>query len=137
MVCADPLAYSIFAEAIGGHAFYKPLRTVLFGIGAAAVVMALVSWEARGRLSVPRWLAFLGDASYAIYLVHITAMGVAARLLQMVAFDSLPPYLLAIVLSASAVLAGAVAHVLVEKPVIALIRGQIRRRRLTTEPSAH
>lgn len=114
------------SEAVGGVSFNKSLRTVLYGLGAMAMIMALVSLEAKGKLRTPRWLAFLGDASYAIYLVHITAMAVIARVLQMASLDGLPSLVLGGCLFLGAVAAGAAAHVLLEKPLTEVIRRQTR-----------
>jgi len=114
-------------ESVGGYEYYKPLRTVLYGLGAAAIIMSLVSLEASARIRAPRWLVFLGDASFALYLVHVTVMSLAALVLKKLALDDLPPVVLGALLFSVAVAAGAIAHTLVEKPVIAMIRRQTRR----------
>ena len=91
-------------------------RTLAYGISAAAVVAAL----ARARYATPRSWSFLGDASYAIYLLHLPAMNVAAILLAQLGVQVfLPPLVLLMALSCVAVLAGAAAHVMVERPLLA------------------
>lgn len=109
-------------ESLGGYAYYKPLRTVLYGLGATAIVLALVALENLGRIRTPKWLIFLGDTSYALYLVHITAMAIGAKILLLLGLSGLPPIVLSVVLLGAAFIGGTVAHLTCEKPLIAFIR---------------
>jgi peptidoglycan/LPS O-acetylase OafA/YrhL len=43
---------------------------LLAGAGATLIVVGAARLEERGRLRVPRFLRFFGDASYSIYLIH-------------------------------------------------------------------
>ena len=104
-------------------------RTLSFGIAATAAVIGLAALEWRGRLRAPRWLSFLGDASYAIYLVHIVALPVITRLMMAAGLNTLlPPFAGYAVLVASAVAAGSLAHVTVERPLGRAIRNRRTRR---------
>ena len=104
-------------------------RTLSFGIAATAAVIGLAALEWRGRLRAPRWLSFLGDASYAIYLVHIVALPVITRLMMAAGLNTLlPPFAGYAVLVASAVAAGSLAHVMVERPLGRAIRNRRTRR---------
>jgi peptidoglycan/LPS O-acetylase OafA/YrhL len=51
-----------------GHLTGESHRAVTFGPGAALVVYGLVSLEIQGRLVSMRYVAWLGDASYSLYL---------------------------------------------------------------------
>jgi exopolysaccharide production protein ExoZ len=53
--------------------------SVLFGLGLAFLVAALVRWEWSGALRIPAAAVRLGDASYAIYLVHLPLMSLVGR----------------------------------------------------------
>ena len=60
-----------------GNFFYDPLQAMLtsfftlyWGVGAFFIITGMAAWEQQKGLWVPRWLSFLGDASYSIYLVH-------------------------------------------------------------------
>lgn len=55
-----------------GHA--PRLPDMVFGVSAGAILTSLVMLEAAGRLRVRGWLVRLGDASYAVYLVHFSVI---------------------------------------------------------------
>jgi peptidoglycan/LPS O-acetylase OafA/YrhL len=54
--------------------------SILVGATCALIIWRIVRAENAGKLAVPRWLIFLGAASYSIYLVHGPAISVAGRL---------------------------------------------------------
>ncbi len=112
------------SEAYGGVDWHTGLRTVLYGLGAAAMVTSLVVLERAGRLRVPRAFVFLGDASYAIYLVHITAMTLTVKVLLAAGGDRLGVPLTAAVVLSGALVAGSLAHVLLERPLMRWLRGR-------------
>src|SRR5205823_1051949 len=45
--------------------------SILFGAGAALALLGAIELERCGRLVSPRWLEFVGAASFSIYLTHI------------------------------------------------------------------
>jgi len=49
------------------------------GVGAACILLGAALLERRSRLTIPRWLVLLGDASYSIYLIHLMAISAVAR----------------------------------------------------------
>ncbi len=112
------------SEAYGGVVWHTGLRTVLYGLGAAAIVTSLVVLERAGRLKVPRLLVFLGDASYAIYLVHITAMTLVVKVLLAAGIDRLGAPLTAALVLLGALVAGSLAHLLLEKPILRWLRAR-------------
>jgi exopolysaccharide production protein ExoZ len=96
---------------------------VLFALGAALLVCALVALERRRALAVPRWLTELGDASYSLYLWHGSVIaGVLA------AAPHLPRWLLenpTLLLSLVTALAFASSYALyryVERPMLRALR---------------
>ncbi len=104
------------------------LRTVAYGVSAMVVIAGLV----HGQIAVPRAAVLLGDASYAVYLVHLPAMNMAAILLSKLGWAGLvSPAVLLTGLVTVSVVAGMVLHVAIERPILILIA---RRRR--KEPSA-
>ena len=94
----------------------------------------MVAGLASGRPPAPRWLSFLGDASYAIYLVHVPVMSAATLVVANLGLqEGVPPALMLALLVATGVAAGAVAHVLVERPLLRAFAG---RPPPATQPSA-
>lgn len=107
-----------------------PLNGVLanwtFGLGAAAAIAGLAAVERRGRLRTPRALVFLGEASYAIYLVHAPIIYAAtAGLLTLAPGLKAAPGVLFALVALIALGVGVAFHVAVEKPLLA---------RITTRP---
>lgn len=97
------------------------LRTVAYGIGALGIVVGL----ARGVLPAWRPLVFLGDASYSIYLVHGPALMIVVAVLRRFGAPwGLPPLATLVLISALATAAGALVHVLVERPLIGRLRSR-------------
>jgi exopolysaccharide production protein ExoZ len=94
-----------------------------YGTCALLVVLALVERERSGRLTVPRFMAVLGRASYSVYLVHLIAIGITFKFLSMAA--SLTPswsFPIWVLLCAMGLTAGVLASVWVEQPVIRYVR---------------
>ncbi len=86
-------------------------RALVRGVPAALLVYCALSWT-----SVPRWLVLLGDASYALYLVHpfpMRALRVAMARLQL---DNVPLFLAAT--TACCLLLAALLHAGVERPIL-------------------
>jgi peptidoglycan/LPS O-acetylase OafA/YrhL len=92
-----------------------------FAVGAA---WAWLAWSPR----LPGLAARIGDWSYAIYLSHLLAIGVLARLLPGFVDGAIwsSPLFYAIALAACLML-GALTHTLVEQPLLKLGKAAIRR----------
>ena len=51
------------------------IRHLVLPIGLGLIVVGMISWEnRRGGLHLPQWATQLGNASYGIYLLHITVI---------------------------------------------------------------
>ncbi|HCN93176.1 MAG TPA: hypothetical protein DIT86_08185 [Hyphomonas sp.] len=112
----------------GLNDIYRPVeigfgvRTVLFGASASAIIAALAAMETAGRLSIPRSLRLVGDASYMLYLVHMPMMtaGVpVAKFLHLPEF--LPPWIMALLFVIGCTIASVVAHLYLERPLVRYI----------------
>ena len=110
------------SEALGFVDYNFAIRTVFYGVGAMAMICAAVSLESQGRPRVPTTMVFLGNASYAIYLVHITARGAVSLVFKKIVLTDLPTNALALLVFVSAVCVGAATHILLEKPTIRFLR---------------
>jgi peptidoglycan/LPS O-acetylase OafA/YrhL len=102
------------------------LTRAMFGLSIAFILVAAVWQEELGRIYTPAWLMALGDASYAIYLVHNPVVAFVARAVGGVGALSSWPISL-VVCAALGIGGGIVYHVLVEKPAYSYFR-QSRRK---------
>lgn len=103
------------SEAFGLIDWTKAGRTWSYGLGAATATAAL----AAGAVAPPRWLTFVGDASYSIYLIHLPAMSFLTILLLKVGAPwGLPPILSLVALMALASLIGCCVYAVVERPLL-------------------
>jgi len=50
------------------------VRAYLIPLGVGLIVMAGIAWESKHGLNPPRWMLLLGDASYGLYLLHVTVV---------------------------------------------------------------
>jgi peptidoglycan/LPS O-acetylase OafA/YrhL len=95
---------------------------VMFGVASTMIVLGLVELERSGRMRVPGWLVLLGDASYAIYLVHFLALSLLAKLAWSSGAARLVPAQVAyVVLAVLAVGAGTLCHLVVERPILSVL----------------
>jgi peptidoglycan/LPS O-acetylase OafA/YrhL len=96
---------------------------VAYGVCAFAVILALVERERSGHLKVPRFMAVLGRASYAVYLVHLIGIGITFKFLSM-AIRLTPSWSLLIwaLLCGAGLVAGILASIWLEQPAIRLAR---------------
>ncbi len=95
---------------------------VAAALGAAST-LALVGaaeLEREGRLRAPGWLASLGGASYAIYLIHVVVQSFTIRLLLKAGLRQ--PEALVAGLTILGVAAGLVCHRAVERPLLRALR---------------
>lgn len=99
-------------------------RTVAYGLSATLLVIAL----ARQEQSLPGTLVLLGNASYAIYLVHLPVMNFFAIIVARTGSQHfVAPLVMFGLLSVVAVLAGTVFHLVIERPLLARFAGSRRR----------
>jgi peptidoglycan/LPS O-acetylase OafA/YrhL len=96
-------------------------RVLGWGIPSVLIVAAFLQ-VARPKSPPLRFIVLLGDASYALYLTHTFVILVYGKLLQGGPISSLPqiavvPFVIAICIGG-----GLLAHLLVEKPLLNLIR---------------
>ncbi|MEZ0243156.1 MAG: acyltransferase family protein [Sphingomonas sp.] len=86
------------------------------GLGAAMMMIGLVTAERAGLIRVPRWLVYFGDMSYALYLIHFTVLSATVKLMFKLGIaTALPRPVVGLLLVAACILAAAAMHELVEK----------------------
>lgn len=142
--CLGMLAYLVFrrsrdawpmAMAVGGcgvailgvatvmakDAGHVPL--LAWSAGFAGLLVLLTSMEARYGIKAPRWLRYIGDASYSIYLLHIALMGLLLKLLALAGITQrLPGELVFAIVIAGATILGCLAYALIEAPLLRALR---------------
>lgn len=111
------------AETVGGLEPPLSLMPLGYGLGAALAVIGL----ARGDLPAPRWLTFLGDASYAIYLVHLPVMNIAAVPLRALGVqEMLSPLAMLALITIIVTVVGSLVHVYIENPLRNALQSRIQ-----------
>ena len=95
-------------------------RLIGWGVGAVLIVTGVVGLESFLARAPQLWLKLLGDASYAIYLVHVITIGIVGRVWNGLGLTS--GGLSDLVILAICLLAGITVHLLFEKPVGRVLR---------------
>lgn len=88
-------------------------RVLVFGVPAAAIVLAALAFEERLRQVPLDWLKRLGDASYSLYLVNEIFQEIAGP-----ATADLTTVPRAIILFGGSILTGLLVHRFVERPIV-------------------
>ena len=102
--------------------FYGPLtnfaRIFWFTLGSAIIIIGLVESERSGLIRAPRWLVYLGDAAYSIYLVHFLALSVFAKMSKAMLLDQyLPSMVLYLLFVIGSIGFGCLCYQFVEYPL--------------------
>ncbi|MBE7941709.1 MULTISPECIES: acyltransferase [Ramlibacter] len=106
-----------------------------WGVGAAAIVLGTLWLEpVIVRMPLARPLAFLGDASYSIYLSHTFVVPAVVMVLKRLHLGQ--PLLAFVLASAAVMLAGAASYLWLEKPLIAGARRLLFKPRAPRFPHA-
>ena len=100
-----------------------------FGGASALILYGVSLCEKEGVIRIPRWAAYLGAASYSIYLVHTIFIGFAARILFKLPVIQALPNAATLLVAAIAIAAGCLAYQWVEKPLQNAVRGAERPRK--------
>jgi len=117
--------FGLIGVAIGGWTiiqssgvFVELWRPFFWGVPATLLVAGALTVEARGGIGEIGWFRRLGDASYAIYLFHLPAVAIVAHTVRS---QNLWLFLPLSILSA--IVMGLAAHMWVERPMLAALRG--------------
>jgi peptidoglycan/LPS O-acetylase OafA/YrhL len=106
-----------------------PLLPIMgFGLGSCALLLGSIALERAGRISVPKVLSWLGDASYSIYLVHFLAISVGAKLaMALDARIDLTDGMWFAVVSVGGIAAGIAFYYGVERPLVGVMPARLGR----------
>lgn len=56
------------------------------GLSFGLLICAMAAFETQGAFTVPRWLSYVGSASYTIYLIHVPVQGVLLKVAMKLPF---------------------------------------------------
>jgi peptidoglycan/LPS O-acetylase OafA/YrhL len=118
---------ALFAEAAylldtGSLAYQSAAVRVLLGMASMLVIHGVARLEIDGRIKVGAAAAFLGSASYSIYLIHTIAIGfVLSRFAPAGVLSAWPGAMLMLV-AVLAVGGGGLLYISVEKPMLRFFR---------------
>lgn len=102
------------------------LRGGIFAIGAALVLLGAALAESTFRQFIPNWLVTLGNASYAIYLIHDPIISVTSRIMARLLTAEM--WAIAVALTfLVAVMGGLAYHFLFERPALGVVRAVWRK----------
>jgi exopolysaccharide production protein ExoZ len=125
LVCGAVLVVSISFHLD----FYEP-RFIIFGIPAAILVYAAVSFERRGRISHWRWPHLLGDSSYSLYITHAIILSAVSQMWRKAGFPQTTLGLIgfSVVAVLASVIIGVLTYRFVETPLASWTKALQRKR---------
>jgi peptidoglycan/LPS O-acetylase OafA/YrhL len=124
LVLAGALAFLClgFYLDLYGRATWTELAS---GIASAVVIWGLATLENEGHLAVPRWIAYLGDASYALYLLQCPLISLFCKTAVAIGLSGVGGASLAYVTILASTIACAVAfNLCIEQPLLSWLRGR-------------
>jgi exopolysaccharide production protein ExoZ len=114
LIAAGLLAFALIS---GLHLFREIWRPFWWGAPAAAIVAGALAIDEAGATPRWPWALALGDASYALYLVHMPAQAVVKHTL-----GAANPWLFVPAALAASLAAGLACHLWIEAPLISWAR---------------
>jgi peptidoglycan/LPS O-acetylase OafA/YrhL len=123
---------AVFLGAGMCEAYDGPLSTwtqaLWYTLGSALMLAGVVQAERSGLIDPPRWLVYLGNASYSIYLVHVLGLSVLAKIAKGGQLDLyMPGTVLFALHAAGAIGLGCAFHHAVEQPIHTWAKRYFRR----------
>jgi exopolysaccharide production protein ExoZ len=121
------LVFSVIVYFSCWYISYKQLpidRNIVkygFGISAALFMLSAACIERSKRLRMPKFLVFLGEASYAIYLIHYPAIYVFSAIGSHMA-NFVPNWFIYFFVATASLFAGLGFHLAVERPILDFLR---------------
>jgi len=133
------VGFAIFVGACVTMGLPYSLSPPLLALGLALLVAGATKLEKAGLLRVPEFLFFIGNASYTIYLAHESLESLLLKIALASGFHRAVggevTYLLVVALT---IALGCVAYLLVEKPLLAILKRHHKRastRRVAASPA--
>lgn len=94
-------------------------RVILFGIPSFLIITGVVKYELVNKITVPKWLLNIGEASYSLYLLHLPIVVAAFRMLGKLNLkNAVLLHLLMLSVLCIIVYVAVIFYKVVEKPII-------------------
>jgi peptidoglycan/LPS O-acetylase OafA/YrhL len=95
---------------------------LVFGLSSTCLIIGAASLERQRAVTIPKFLIFLGDASYSIYLVHIPLVPVFIKVCINTHILEYSRFIAATLTWMTLVLLGCLFHKYIEKPLYIVLR---------------
>jgi len=103
-------------------------RLILYGFGSAIAILGAVELDRAERVRVWRWIVFLGEASYSIYLAHFMILSLLAKcFVRLGANRWLPNGISFVAIAGITVAISCIIHLTVERPLLRILRRKVTR----------
>lgn len=100
-----------------------PWIRILMAFSFGSILYAAIVLEEKGHLRIPKFLNFLGDASYSIYLVHVPILSLALKIcMRLNALRFVSVEVIYFVAFTGAIAGACLAHILIERPLLHFLR---------------
>ena len=85
MLIISILIIALFGYDVGDYDSYK--RVLTFGLPSGLILLSLLNLENNNAISFPKITLTLGDASYALYLIHFPMMLLMNKIPQILGYN--------------------------------------------------
>ena len=100
---------------------------ILYGLASASCIAGFVQLERNGRIKVPDFFVLMGDASYAIYITHLTFLSALAKVIHRLGWQSIAsPLIIFWAMFIAAAIFGICFHLYAERPMLRYFARRIR-----------
>jgi len=114
-----PMSSSLYPDAVTDHRIRSAIFTLPYGLALWGAVG--IEWQS--QIKAPQWLKRLGDASYALYLVHIPMFLIIGKILSLFARPGILDNIILIgVYLTAGIFASLLIHDYIERPLINLAK---------------
>jgi exopolysaccharide production protein ExoZ len=114
----------------------EEVRPMILVLGLALLTAGAAKMERHGDIKVPYFLTYIGNASYTIYLAHLSLEGLLLKIAMKTSLlDLVGAKVVYVLVLAGTIGLGCLAYALVEKPMLEGIR-RYRKRRQQSVPAA-
>ena len=116
-------SFLFYSASLGRAPKIMWLRVAIYGIPWAIAAYGAVAIEASSTIVFPKFLRFIGDASYSIYLSHVFVISAIGRLWSMFFIPGkMDNILVLITMAGLALLAGAGTYLFIERPISSIFK---------------